>query len=238
MVQEPCPFRTIISLETALLSTPRQVVRNLALSMYCVACRHKRRLRVLLSLRALEPENGDDDKICDQQSCFKYRFQATRYCASHILFRPTLTPTSVTPYLDLGKLRAGRDHTQWTARPMIQEVIRRYNCIRAGEMSQSMLVCLDIEFSASSGKVFEIGVCEFDSGTPLVNARVRHDCSEDELHQPPRLRTVTQYSRLLSLRTHQKIYHKSQPSDTLLDVRSLITKFRDGGITPDTIILV
>lgn len=105
-------------------------------------------------------------------------------------------------------------------------------------MSQGMLVCLDIEFSASSGKVFEVGVCEFDSGTPLVNARVKHNCSEDELHKPPPLRTVNQYSMLLSLRTQQKIYHKSQPSDTLLDVHSLVTKFRDGSITPDTIILV
>lgn len=101
-----------------------------------------------------------------------------------------------------------------------------------------MLVCLDTEFSVSSGKVFEVGVCEFDSGTPLVNARVKHNCSEDELHKPPPLRTVNRYSMLLSLRTQQKIYHKSQPCDTLLDVHSLVTKFCDGGITPDIIILV
>ena len=239
IVQEPCSFGAIISPETALLSTSRRVRRGLALSIYCVACQHKRRLRTLLFLRGPELENGDNDRIYDQQSCFKYRFQATRYSASHILLRQILTPTAFAPfYLDSGRLQAGRNHTHWTARPIIQEVIRRYNCIWVGEMSQNMLVCLDIEFSALSRKVFEVGVCEFDSGTSLVNAGVKHNCSEDELHKPPPLRAVNQYGMLLSLRSQQKIYHKSQPSDILLGIYSLVTKVRDGGNTPDTIILV
>jgi hypothetical protein len=126
------------------------------------------------------------------------------------------------------------DHIQWTCRPILQEVIRRYNCIIAGKMPQAMLVCLDIEFSASSKKVFEIGVCEFDSAKPLVNARVKHDCLENELYRPQPFRTDHPYRRFMSMRTSQKIYHRSEPSDTLLDVRGFAAKFREGGITPDT----
>jgi hypothetical protein len=184
MVQEPCPFQTVISLETALLWT--NTGGCFRLRPRCVACGVKQRLTVLLLSKGLGPNNADEDKICDHPSCVKSRFLTTTYCTAHLLFRPNLITltASVAPRLDQKKLRASIEHIQWTARPLLQEVIRRHNCIRAGKMSQGMLVCLDVEFSAISGKVFEIGVCEFDSGTPLVNVRVKHDCPKGHLHKP------------------------------------------------------
>ena len=244
MVQEPCPFQTIISLETALLvdklkqnQHEQQGLRIITLQSFCVACRQKRRLKTLLSLQGLLSDKADDDKTCERPSCLKSKFQTTKYCTAHLLFRPAPTSFPV-PRLDQSKVRAGMDHIQWTCRPILQEVIRRYNCIIEREMPQGMLVCLDIEFSPSSQKVFEIGVCEFESGKPLVNARVKYNCPKNELHRAPPFHIDNPYLRLISMRTSQKIYHRNQPSDTLLDVHGIATKFREGGITPDTILLV
>jgi hypothetical protein len=40
-----------------------------------------------------------------------------------------------------------------------------------------MLVDLDIEFSSTSGKVFEVGAGEHYSGKVLIDARIQHDCA-------------------------------------------------------------
>lgn len=65
MVQEPRPFRTIISLETALLLTQGGQKRKglfgriIMLQSFCVACRQKQRLRILLSSRGLQSDRAD-----------------------------------------------------------------------------------------------------------------------------------------------------------------------------------
>lgn len=97
MVREPCPFGTIISIETALLFTQGcqksqgLFGRIITLQSFCVACRQKRRLRTLLSSRDLLSDRADDEKTCEHQSCVKSRFHTLKYCTSHRLFRPTLT---------------------------------------------------------------------------------------------------------------------------------------------------
>jgi hypothetical protein len=105
-------------------------------------------------------------------------------------------------------------------------------------MPQGMLVCIDTEFSAALGKVFEIGVCEFESGKPLVNTRVKHNCSDDELHQFPNPFKANPFQRLVFIRASQRIYGTGlQNRMNVLDVHAIATKFREGGITPDSIVL-
>jgi hypothetical protein len=188
----------------------------------------------LVQQRNLQSDNAGS-RTCEHHTCLKPKFQAAKYCPGHLLSDPNVLGTA---RLDVEKVRASIDQIQWTYRPLFQEVIHRCGCIVKGKMPQGMLVCIDTEFSAASEKVFEIGVCEFESGKPLVDTRVKHHCSEDELHQFPNPLKANPYQRLISIRTSQRIYGTGpQNRMDVLDVHAIATKFREGGITPDSIIL-
>ncbi len=64
-------------------------------------------------------------------------------------------------------------------------------------MPQGKLVYLDIEFYPLSRKVLEIGICEFESGKPLV----KHARPENELHRAPPFHIDNSYLKLISIRT-------------------------------------
>lgn len=52
------------------------------------------------------------------------------------------------------------------------------------KMPGTMVVGPDLEFSPISDTVLEVGLCEYYSGKKLLNARIKRDCRESELHKP------------------------------------------------------
>lgn len=56
--------------------------------------------------------------------------------------------------------------------------------IANGEVPDSMLLILDIEFWLPSRKVFEVGMTTSHSGKVLMNTRIKHDCSDEDLFRP------------------------------------------------------
>jgi len=71
--------------------------------------------------------------------------------------------------------------------------------IQNGQVPGSRLICLDLEYSAASGKIFEVGVCEYVSGRTVVNSCIRHDYSFEELVRNSTSRVVTSNSHLQEL---------------------------------------
>jgi hypothetical protein len=75
----------------------------------------------------------------------------------------------------------------------------------------SRLICLDLEFSPSSGKVFELGICEYHSGKVLLDTRVKHNGSQNALHRASDgTKSVHPFLELLSRGIYAKVYRTKQ----------------------------
>ena len=78
--------------------------------------------------------------------------------------------------------------------------------IAKDEICGARLICLDLEFSPSTGKVFEIGGCEYYSGKIFIDTKIKHDCSSSELHKSQDLKIPTDpFSELISKRASVRV---------------------------------
>jgi hypothetical protein len=128
---------------------------------------------------------------------------------------------------------------QWIYSLAFEKGINGKVDIANGKMPGATLICLDIEFSSVSRKVFEVGVREYVSGKKRVDARIKHDCSDSELHTPPpsKLRPVYHLEKGISMNTSAKVYGPDRRKCTnLLNVHDIAARFRGCGITPQSII--
>ena len=90
--------------------------------------------------------------------------------------------------LDLDSLGEGL-RRQWNGDRVSVPVASLIEKIANGEVPGSMLVTLDIEFWLPSRKVFEVGMTTAHSGKVLINTRIKHDCSDEDLFRPATQRT-------------------------------------------------
>ncbi len=176
---------------------------------------------------------------CDTVGCFDLRWSKSRYCQKHIF----TAGQNLHDYNNDQHFHQSRDEItqgfekQWTYTYHFQEVENRLALIADGKMPGGMLVDLDIEFSATSGKVFEVGICEHYSGKVLVNARIEHNCSNVELHANSSS-SKTFYQGMISRKSALRVYGKDLSQCTgLFDVHALARLFQACGITPRTYFL-
>ena len=174
---------------------------------------------------------------CQRPSCFEQGWRGAKYCQKHFLFAEA-NPKSINPRKrSAGLLFNLEESTGWTHQNQAFDKI-------TGRDRNVKVVCLDLEFSSTSRKIFEVGIIDFDSNKTSIDARIKHDCTDAELHQPIReegskskdihaIRTAI--SRVFS----GKVYglHR-QKCTNLRDVHCVARQARESGITPDTIILV
>ena len=64
---------------------------------------------------------------------------------------------------------------EWRYIGTFRLVVDRLADIRAGRMLASSLLCMDLEFNPLNHKVYEIAICEFTTGTVLMDVRVELD---------------------------------------------------------------
>jgi hypothetical protein len=112
--------------------------------------------------------------------------------------------------------------------------------IANGGICGAPLVCLDLEFSSSTGKVFEIGGCEYYSGKTFIDTKIKHDCSSSELHKSQDLEIPTDpFSELISKRVSVRVYGGNPAtSKGVSDVHEVASLLREAGISPKTLVLV
>jgi len=166
---------------------------------------------------------------CEYPSCFKLGWRKARYCETHIFTasKPQHNGFSRDAVID-NNLRFRE--TQWTCGEAFERVLNN--------RGRTKVVCLDLEFSSISRKVFEVGLCEYPSGKELVNARIKHDCTELELHQSSKSMRNRPFSFAISKRASTLVYGKDRTKCTdLVDVHNIAAQFREHGITPQSIIL-
>jgi hypothetical protein len=103
-----------------------------------------------------------------------------------------------------------------------------------------MLVALDIEFWLPSRKVFEVGMTTAHSKKVLMNSRIKHDCSDEDLLRPAtqRMQPPTPEEIAFGCRAMRAIYGTDRSNCTgLQNVHEVASQLRKAGITPKTVFL-
>lgn len=134
-----------------------------------------------------------------------------------------------------------------------RQVWRLSKNIREKTIPQGRLVCLDLEYSTRTQKIFEVGVCEYVSGKPIVDLRIRHDCAFDELvncHSQEGIEQhpINRVSAFLAKRSAFRVYSQTATlsSKTMDDVirspnlataQDVAVLLQQAGVTPETIFI-
>jgi hypothetical protein len=87
----------------------------------------------------------------------------------------------------------------WKSDESLKQIWELSKEIQNRQAPGSRLVCLDLEYSPASRKVFEVGICEYVSGRTIINSRIRHNCTFEELVGNSTSRVVTPSSHLKEL---------------------------------------
>lgn len=232
-MKELCPHRAVIGLNMAYLREVGRSSATMELNIRCVSCAHELRITRFLGGYGLL---GDETGQCEIPSCFKLGWHKSKYCKEHFRY---CARRNNGPHQDNAGLRQAFERTQWTYSLAFEKVINGKADIANGKRPGATLICLDIEFSSISRKIFELGVCEYVSGKKLVDARIEH-CSDSELHKPPqgKLRRIHPLEKGISTNASAKVYGLDRRKCTnLLNVHGIAAQFQECGITPQSIIL-
>jgi hypothetical protein len=223
MVPEQCPRKAIISFETAhLVHLPNTSYTNL--SSRCTSCHNYFEITKRLIKNGLWA--GGRVVQCEHKDCFQQGWHGATRCQGHI-FEEIRQVSRQGP----DGLRARlSDSKQWTYQS------DAFEKVLAGKDAY----LLDLEFSSISRKVFEVGLCDYHPGEVLVDARIDHDCPDEELYEPSGLGKLKpgatySYQLQLSKRFGRGVYGKDRH---LRDVHYVATQIRESGITPDSILFV
>ncbi|SCB65206.1 unnamed protein product [Fusarium graminearum] len=124
--------------------------------------------------------------------------------------------------------------TKWQVPADYQTVMDIAEKIKAGNRLGTKLVVLDVEFSPVSDQVWEIAVVEFVSGKVVINALVDH--GDDIRHTFSSYKTPKLLEEV-SKSVHRKVYSQEGRLKKV-NVDKIAEELRQGGISPNTVVLV
>ena len=109
--------------------------------------------------------------------------------------------------------------------------------IQTGDVVGSLVLVLDTEFFSRARKLYEVALAELTPGQVLLNARVDHECTREELTAPPDRNILT---RLFEVKKIQSVYGSRDPrkcnrKKIAKEVARMIVKI---GVTPKSTIIV
>ena len=102
------------------------------------------------------------------------------FCEMHLMNRPDLFIVHEDYEGMKGQLK-NIIKRPWESDESLKQIWELSKEIQHGQAHGSRLICLDLEYSAASRKIFEVGICEYVSGRTIVNSRIRHECTFKEL---------------------------------------------------------
>ncbi|KAI8212702.1 hypothetical protein K4K48_003627 [Colletotrichum sp. SAR 10_66] len=240
----PCPYNTKISTDTTFYKAwTQKKAPGIRLRSRCASCSAQLRLDEIMksNLWALPGQ-----KHCCFKSCEKPMKKGLKFCKEHLSKSKNRVKEAYGPSCsDVEIFRKLRALLQSSLAKVwkyddegvpVSRMFAAIDKIRSGETSGSDIICLDLEFSASTHRVFEVGACEYESGKTLIEARVKHDVAYDELHRPdPHSSKATQGNVWMSKRTYDKVH--SRKSVPHLNVHEIAAKLREAGVGQRTFIL-
>jgi hypothetical protein len=244
LITTPCPRNVIIDLDTAYLKVFKTDSAP-ALDSRCISCNAKVQAnRIFKQLGLLAGDgNGDENDNCSYQLCVKQRWLGTKYCEMHAIASATVKSTPDMKTLDsIENTLSQASLRQWEYDQPFEKVLSLKRQVAEGQIPGSRLLCLDLEFSPSSKKIFEVGLLELCSGKVLSDSRIKHS---SDLHESPRDSKYGSYSthpiaKGISNMSASKIYGqgtKSIASTNHLDIHEVAAQFCEKGVTPESIIL-
>ena len=214
----------------------------------CVSCSAQKGFTRFLTQHGLLCE--PDQKHCRHRACLRPPFAGSLFCNTH-LFRcvrdvpdhvgsTAVTSNSVPLDLLQETLKKALSR-RWSCGPF-KDVLHRRERLSKGESSGVQVACLDLEFSPTTGKVFEIGICEYFTGKVLMDTAVEHGDrpASRALHQSLAVGRPTHhpFMEMMSRRIASKIYSSaSKKFRGRLNVYEIASQLREAGITPQTIFL-
>jgi hypothetical protein len=122
---------------------------------------------------------------------------------------------------------------------LFSKVLRYGDQVRSGEKPEQQVICLDLEYSSHTGKVFEIGAVDYFSGEVLCDVKVKQRCQGTNLGQTtPGMWTVSPSpNRSIDFKSYNKVFRQNAGTSLILDIHQIAVLLRSS-ITPETIVLV
>ena len=107
-------------------------------------------------------------------------------------------------------------------------------------MVGSLVLVLDIEFFSRARKLYEVALAELTPGQVLLNARVDHECTPEELTATPDRNILTKEARIFEVKKIQSVYGPGDPNKRhrkkiAEETAEMIVKV---GVTPKSTIIV
>lgn len=117
--------------------------------------------------------------------------------------------TDARTFIDLNELGVALGKT-WPIQPSFQIVIDLLQRIRDGREARSSLLTLDTEFISFTRRVLEVTVGEVHSGKVLIDVRVDHQCSTEELLKMPDGRPMGLKEQRISFQFLREVYGSTE----------------------------
>ena len=128
----------------------------------------------------------------------------------------------------------------WRPRPSFQIVRDLLLRIQAGTETGSSLLTLDTEFVSFSRRLLEVAVGEVHSGKVLIDLRVDHQCSPEELLKRPDGRPLNNQERNIGLKSITRTYGSAGPAQCSgkMTATEIAEALKSAGINQKSVILV
>ena len=152
---------------------------------------------------------------------------------------PRISTYTTETFMDLNALGLAL-RQQWPTSRSFEAVIDQLQKVRDGSESEASLLTLDTEFIATTRRVLEVAVGEFNSGKVLLDSRVDNQCTTEELLERPDGRLLESYERKQSYQTLQNVYGSRDPAkcSEKKTPREIAEILKNAGVTKQSIILV
>lgn len=192
-----------------------------------------------ISKKAQEPERYKRGRHKERRRRSARQARAKRRLRLALSYDPRISTYTTETFMDLNALGLAL-RRQWPMSPSFEVVIEQLQKVRDGSESEASFLTLDTEFIASTRRVLEVAVGEFNSGKVLLDSRVDNQCSTEELLKGSQGRVLESYERKQSFRNIRKVYGSSDPAkcSDKKTAREIAEILKNAGVTKQSIFLV
>lgn len=228
LVVKMYPNESRIDFDTAKLRPGKNEQSCPMLSARCVSCDFDVKLRQRLA--HLGWEFVDSAKICQQASCKEPTRYRTRMYVKHVAVAVIdygiKANTAGLDYLpELRKICNKITEKTWN---LPSSLHRSLADIQAGKTPGTALIVLDIEFSITSGQVWEVSMIEQVYGKVLLNTTIKHEHGIDHRY---RIASSSRFQEFISRSKAKAVYSSMRESDiSQMNVHQVAIKLKEVGI--------
>ena len=147
--------------------------------------------------------------------------------------------TDARTFIDLNDLGVALGKT-WPIHPSLQIVKDLLQRIRDGREAEGSLLTLDTEFISFTRRVLEVAVGEVHAGKVLIDVRVDHQCSTEDLLKMPDGRLMGLKEQRISFQSLRQVYGStdSEKCSGKKTAREIAEMLKSAGVSQKSIILV